>query len=108
MLCKQFQLIIGSLRLDVRQHWGHQTCQTLKMLTLYQTVTLIIFCSIPQNPDFRLLKTLRKRAFENIVGKRENAGDQQFIVFFPQCFLPYDRQILQFLPHLTPYRTTKF
>ena len=28
---------------------------------------------------------MRKKAFENIVGKGENAG--------PQCFLPYPRQI---------------
>ena len=41
----------------------------------------------------RLLTILRKRAFENIVGKGENAGDQHFLLF-PQCFLPYHRSIL--------------
>ena len=30
--------------------------------------------------------TLRKRPFKNIVGKRENAGNQHFLLF-PQCFL---------------------
>ena len=31
-------------------------------------------------------------AFENIVGKGENAGNQDFLVF-PQCFLPFPKQI---------------
>ena len=35
----------------------------------------------------RLLTTLRKKSFENIVGKGENAGNQHFLLF-PQCFLP--------------------
>ena len=29
---------------------------------------------------------------ENIVGKGENAGDQHFLLF-PQCFLPFPKQI---------------
>ena len=33
--------------------------------------------------------------FENIVGKRENTGNQHFLLF-PQCFLPYQRQNSQF------------
>ena len=35
--------------------------------------------------------TLKKMAFENIVGKGENAGNQHFLLF-PQCFLPYQRE----------------
>ena len=35
--------------------------------------------------------TLRKKPFENIVEKGENAGNQHFLLF-PQCFLPYQRQ----------------
>ena len=34
-----------------------------------------------ENPIFRLLTTLKKRAFKNIVEKGENAGDQHFLVF---------------------------
>ena len=41
----------------------------------------------------------RKKPFENIVGKGENAGDQHFLPF-PQCFLPYHRQKSSFEPHL--------
>ena len=33
------------------------------------------------------LMTYRKKPFENIEGKGENAGNQHFILF-PQCFLP--------------------
>ena len=36
---------------------------------------------------------LEKKRFENIVGKGENAGYQDFLLF-PQCFLPYERKNL--------------
>ena len=49
--------------------------------------TWSFFDSVPHNPDLMTLKTF----FENIVGKGENAGDQHFL-FFPQCFLPSQRQ----------------
>ena len=39
--------------------------------------------------------TLGKRPFENIVGKRENAGNHNFLLF-PQCFLPFPKQISTF------------
>ena len=41
----------------------------------------------------RLLTTLRKKPFKNIVGKGENAGNQHFHLF-PQCFLPFPKQML--------------
>ena len=34
----------------------------------------------------------KKMAFENIVGKGENAGNQHFLLF-RQCFLPFAKQI---------------
>ena len=43
--------------------------------------------------------TLRKKAFENILVKGENAGNQHFL-FFPQCFLTFLKQILIFGSHL--------
>ena len=49
----------------------------------------VSFNSWPHNPDF--LTTLRKKTFENIVGKGENAGNQHFLLF-PQCFLPIQRR----------------
>ena len=39
----------------------------------------------------RILTTLKQRAFENIVGKEENAGNQHFLLF-PQCFQLYQRK----------------
>ena len=36
--------------------------------------------------------TLKKKPSENIVGKGENAGNQHFLLF-PQCFLPFQKQI---------------
>ena len=43
----------------------------------------------------RALTTLRREAFENIEGKGENAGNQHFLLF-PQCFLPFPKQISSF------------
>ena len=45
----------------------------------------------PFTTQSRLLTTLKKKPFENDVGKGENAGNQHFLLF-PQCFLPYQRQ----------------
>ena len=39
---------------------------------------------------------MEKKAFENIVGRGENAGNQLFLLF-PQCFLFLPRQILNCL-----------
>ena len=39
--------------------------------------------------------TLEEKAFENIVGKGENAGNQHFLLF-PQYFLPFLKQVLIF------------
>ena len=46
--------------------------------------------------------TLKQRAFENIVGKGENAGNQHFLLF-TQCLLPFPKQILIFQSHLFYY-----
>ena len=42
--------------------------------------------------------TIRKKPFENILGKVENAGHQHFVLF-PQCFLTYQRQIHSLEPY---------
>ena len=46
----------------------------------------------------QLLTNLKDRAFENIVGKGENAGIQHFLLF-PQCFLPFPNQSSIFHSH---------
>ena len=38
------------------------------------------------------LMTLGEKPFEKIVGKGENAGSQHFLLF-PQCFLPFPKEI---------------
>ena len=50
----------------------------------------------------RVLMNLGKPPFENIEGKRENAGNQHFLLF-PQYFLTFQRQSLLFEPHLICY-----
>ena len=43
--------------------------------------------------------SLRKRPFENIAGKGENAGHQHFLLF-PQCFLLFQKSSSIFESHL--------
>ena len=45
------------------------------------------------------LTNLKKKDFENIMGKGENAGNQHFLLD-PQCFLPFPNQISIFGLHL--------
>ena len=47
----------------------------------------------------RPLTILKKKPFENVVGKGENAGNQYFLLF-PQCFLAIQRRISVFKFHL--------
>ena len=49
--------------------------------------------------QFGLLTTLKKKALENNVERRENAGNQHFVLFL-QCFLPFSIPISNFLSHL--------
>ena len=53
-------------------------------------VTSIFFHLFPTQS--RLLTTLQNKAFENIVRKGENVGNQHFLLF-PQSFLLLQRQI---------------
>ena len=52
---------------------------TLMLLTYLRT--LILYQTMPTFND------LKKKPFENVVGKGENAGNQHFLLF-PLCFLP--------------------
>ena len=46
---------------------------------------------MPSPSQSRLLTTFEKKAFENIGGKRENAGYQHFL-FYPRSFLPFPKR----------------
>ena len=43
--------------------------------------------------------TLRKEAFENILGEGENASNQHFLLY-PKYFLPFPQKISNFESHL--------
>ena len=45
------------------------------------------------------VNTMDKKPFENIEGKGENGGNQHFLLF-PQCFLPFQKQISFFQLYL--------
>ena len=49
--------------------------------------------------QFCVLLTLLQKAFENILEKGENAGNQHFLLY-PKCFLPYQIQKLSLELHL--------
>ena len=61
---------------------------------LFIRILFSIFC-LPSVQQFRVLTTLGKEPFENIVGKGENAGIQHFLLF-SKCFLSYRRHITTF------------
>ena len=47
-----------------------------------------VFKTLLFTTQSQLLTTLKEMAFQNTVGKAENAGIQHFLLF-PQCFLPF-------------------
>ena len=50
------------------------------------------------NTQGHLMMPIRKRFFERIVRKGENAGNQRFLLF-SQCFLPYQKISAPLQPH---------
>ena len=72
----------------------------LKYQVQVSSFTFVTFNSLPHNPDFK--QPQEKRTFENIVGKREDAGDQHFLLFL-QCFLLIPKHISSFQQHLFCY-----
>ena len=70
-----------------------QTRQKLYAHDLSMSEHIIL---VPQN---QLLSPLYKKRFENIVENGENDSNQHFLLF-PQCFLPFPKQISIFQSHL--------
>ena len=90
-------LLIALCCSEIRPHWltwGEHFLQMLES-SLFTKHGLYgyIFTSRPR------VSTTLKKALENIVGKRENAGDQHFL-FFTQYFLSYQRQKSSFKIYL--------
>ena len=51
------------------------------------------------NTHIRLLTTVTKEAFEKILGKRENARNQHFLLFLQNVFYPVKNKF-EFLSHI--------
>ena len=54
----------------------------------------------PFTKQSRVLMTLRKKSFENIVGKVDNSDNHHFLLF-PQCFLSFPKQTAFFQSQLS-------
>ena len=68
----------------------------IKKCTLFflePSISLTLFHTIP------FTQPGREAFFENFVRKGENVGNQHFLLF-PQCFLPFPKQISIFWSHL--------
>ena len=59
--------------------------------------TSIYVCSNKFTLYHTFTPLIKKKLFENIVGKGENAGYQHFLLF-PRCFLSFQREIAPFEP----------
>ena len=59
------------------------------------TVFMLKYCN-PFAAQCLLVKPLKKKLFENIVGEEENAGKQHFLLL-PQGFLLNQRKIADFI-----------
>ena len=74
------------------------TTQSILQLTdSYGRNPRVNFNSLSNNPNFKRPET--EKPFESIVGKGENAGIKHFLLF-PQCFLPFTKQLSNFQSHL--------
>ena len=61
--------------------------------------SIILMCGKLLTTHSQILTNLKKKPFENIVRKGENAGNQHFLLFL-QCFQPFPRKIAIFELHL--------
>ena len=68
------------------------------LLVIKAAVCLTVYHTILRNKALENT-ILRNKAFENNVGKGENAGNQDFLLF-PHCFQTLPKRILIFQSHL--------
>ena len=80
-----------------------RNCKFFMIHFTFLLISRLPWCGTHNSVTFttqsRLLTTRKKKAFENILGKGENAGNQHFLLF-PKCFLPFPKQMLIFESHL--------
>ena len=78
---------------EMKPRWTMQSAQTelgqmFASLEYFLHIKRLVSLFTAQS---QLLTPLEKKAFENIVGKGENAGNKHFLLF-PQCFLLFPKQ----------------
>ena len=77
-----------------------QNCR-LQTLSVWKSLNFVVWervNALPLNHDFLTTLYLKKKTFENTLGKGENSGYQNFL-HFPQCFLPFPEKN-QFFIHI--------
>ena len=96
-----FPVSLGNRSIEdiAKQEWKYlflfrNTQPVFRLELIYKKIKIIMHCTISLlfNLQSLLLTPLRKKPFENTIGKGENAGNQHFLLF-PQCFLPFPEQI---------------
>ena len=88
----------------VRQYCQSVSCEdnypnAININTANNAIFLKYKVTLKGNFLLRLLTALRKKAFENIVRKGENADNQHFLLF-PQCFLHFPKEFSILWSHL--------
>ena len=92
--------------LDVENVKGEWITTQYESINNVRLVQIEIFCRRQIKGCLTLYHTIPTfYDLENIVGKRENAGNQHFLLF-PQCFLPFPKKISVFDSHLNCHLQT--
>ena len=72
---------------ECSKEWLVNTDPTVSSSPNYKTLDWSTFNSLPNNQDFYM--TLKKKYFENLFGKGENAGNQHFLIFQQDVFVKH-------------------
>ena len=83
--------------MDISRYTGRRDKLLITDLTLYHTILTFNEVKAFENIVGKE-ENAKKIAFENTVGIGENAGNQHFLLY-PQCFLPLLNQFSFFEPH---------
>ena len=103
LIRKTFENIVGKRENAGNQHFLFFPQCFLpfhKQTSIFETTFILSSANAFKFNQFKILslKTLKEKAYENIVGKGENTSNQQFLLF-SQCLLAYHRQVLPFKPN---------
>ena len=82
--------ILAFCQFSVCRKTNHTSSRFIWLLTLYHTIP-----TFNLTPPHTHTPPSTEKPLENFVEKGENAGNQHFLLF-PQCFLPFTKQISNF------------